>query len=129
MEIEESMDRNGYCDLHLESKLLGGGQWLAVYARCDPFEYWRCAHPYCNRCYDRKNYGYFNLDRARGSRVQITARFQERCYRHEEFSFDPFMFVGKIGKSRQFQCPIQGCNNVGSRVAEHVADVDEVEAP
>lgn len=151
MEPQESSDRCGYCDLHLEAKLLHGKEWLGVLdgsdkTRCELHGYWRCSHPDCNRCYDPRVFGYFNLPRIKGNRIEPSPT-QERCYCHKEgklvlnaelsgiecsvdpCSFDPFMFVGKVRGGRQFQCPIRGCHNVGSVVAEHVADVDEVEVP
>jgi len=86
--------RGGYCDLHLDSKLapalsamahLGGDR-----AWCDPFAYWRCARSECNRCY-RADMGYFDLDRKPGDSVRLHAQAQEKCHRHTDLTFDPFV--------------------------------------
>lgn len=128
LEVE---NKNGYCDLHPDSKLVDGGPpWLLFQdgsdrAACNPFQIWRCSRSDCIRCYERSMFGYFNMDHARGSSVQPNALPQQRCYRHHQLSFDPFMFIGKIGTNRQFRCPVRGCENLGPEVAEHVADIDQ----
>lgn len=128
LEVE---NKNGYCDLHPDSKLVDGGPpWLLFQdgsdrAACNPFQIWRCSRSDCIRCYERSMFGYFNMDHARGSSVQLNALPQQRCYRHHQLSFDPFMFIGKIGTNRQFRCPVRGCENLGPEVAEHVADIDQ----
>jgi hypothetical protein len=45
---EESKERFGYCDLHLESTLLPRGSWIVGKsggdkADCNPLECWRCS--------------------------------------------------------------------------------------
>jgi hypothetical protein len=128
---EESKGRCGYCDLHLESKLIPCGSLLAGQyggdnADCNPFRYWRCSRPECSRSYDPDMFGYFNLDRYPGGNIQANSQIQERCGRHEE---TPFMVIGKFGDSRRFRCPFHGCDNVGLLVANVVADVDRPETP
>jgi hypothetical protein len=127
---QESKDRSDYCNLHLESTLVLAGSWtVGQYgedrADCNPLEYWRCSRPDCDRCYDHKLFGYFNLDRQPGSRIRRNPQTQERCYRHEELPNDPFLVVGKFGSGRRFRCPICDCDTVGSVAAEFVADMDE----
>jgi hypothetical protein len=126
METEESKERLGYCAIHLESQLVPCGTWLAGQyggdnADCNPFEYWRCSRPECDRCYNPDMLGYFNLGRQRGSSIRANSEKQERCGRHDEI---PFMVIGKFGQGRRFRCPFHGCDNVGSVAAEYVADVD-----
>jgi hypothetical protein len=126
METGESKDRFGYCDVHLESKLvpaasLFAGQYGGDQADCYPFKYWRCSRPECSRCYDETMHGYFNLDRQPGGSIQANQQRQQTCGRHPE---TPFMVIGKFAQGRKFRCPFHGCGNVGPMVAEHVADAD-----
>ncbi len=131
MRTEESKERLGYCDLHLDATLVPAGSWIAGQyggntADCNPLENWRCSHPDCNRCYERSMYGYFILDRERGSHIQMNPEKQERCYRHDKLPFDPFLVIGKFGDGRQLRCPYHGCDTVGGVVDTFVADVAEV---
>lgn len=134
METEQSKDHLCvYCDLHLESMLVPCGSLTAgLYggdtADCNPFEYWRCSRPDCSRCYDTRMYGYFNMDRTRGSSVQLNAQAQDKCYKHQRpREYDPFMCISKFGQGRRFRCPFHDCDSVGSIVAEYVADLNETE--
>jgi hypothetical protein len=97
-------------------------------AWCDPFTYWCCARTECNHCY-RADIGYFDLDRQRGDSVRLHARAPERCHRHTDLTFDPFMWIANSGKGRRFACPIKGCRCVGPAVAEFVSDVGRKEEP
>ena len=131
MEIEKSKDRLGYCDVHPESKLtpaatLLAGQYGGDRADCNPFEYWRCSRPECDRCYDSDLFGYFTLDRQPGGSIQMNLRVQERCERQAE---RPFLVIGTFGHGRKLRCPFPGCDNVGSVVAEDVADADDAKEP
>jgi len=131
MEIPESRDRLGYCDIHLASPLVPHGTWLAGQyggdmADCNPLEFWRCSRTECSRCYEPYMFGYCNLDRHPGAHIQANPRTQEKCGHHDRL---PFMVIGRFAQCRRFRCPFQGCDKVGSLVAEHVADPDDVEDP
>jgi len=71
-------------------------------------------------------FGYFNLDRQRGARIDANPAKQQRCGRHPE---TPFLVVGKFGQGRRYRCPFKGCDSVGAIVAEFVRDLELREAP
>jgi hypothetical protein len=128
--VQESEDRLGYCDMHLESALLSYGTWLAGQyggdrGDCNPLEYWRCSRSDCDRCYEPYMFGYFNLARDLGHWIQAIPKQQERCGRHVQ---RPFMVIGKFERGRRFRCPLHGCTNVGPPVADDIPDVDSTEA-
>jgi hypothetical protein len=128
---EESNERFGYCDLHLEWTLTPAGSWIAGQyggdnADCNPFRYWRCSRPDCSRCYAPDMHGYFDLDQQQRGSIQTNPQRQEKCGRHAE---TPFMVIGKFGRGRRFRCPYHGCDYVGPMVAEDVADADDPEEP
>jgi hypothetical protein len=128
MAIEEGNNRCGYCDLHLESKLVpvlshDVLQYGGDNADCNPFKFFRCSHPECNRCYE-PHCGYFTKDRQPGGRNEMSPYTQERCGRHDRVLF---MHIGRVGHGRRFRCPCDDCEGLGRIVAENVADVNELE--
>lgn len=128
MSTDESTEHCGYCDLHLEAKLIPCASLIAgLYggdsANANPFEFWRCSNPDCIRCYEPYMFGYFNLDRQRGASIGTNPAIQERCEQHDQ---RPFMCIGRFGEGRRFRCLMHGCDSVGLMVAACVADSDEV---
>ena len=67
-------------------------------------------------------FGYFDLTRDVGGRIQPNPLPQERCDRHEGAL--PYMVLSRFGQARRFRCPFRGCENVGTLVAENVPDPD-----
>lgn len=120
--------RGIYCDHHLSSRLLRSATYIAGRyggdnADVHPLDHWRCPRPDCSRCYVVEMYGYFVLNRNRGSQIQPDPdQERPRCGRHEEV---PYMAVIKIGTSRRYACLFQGCDRLGPVVAEDVTDVED----
>src|ERR1039458_77480 len=112
------------CDRHLGIEMVRAVCWLLVEvgtasANINSFEFRRCPKLGCKRCYEPEMYGYFEFGGEMGSRIQPNETLQGRCSRHAE---QPFLYVGRVERNRQFLCPFSDCDEVGDVVATDVAD-------
>jgi hypothetical protein len=116
-----------YCDKHLGVKMVLATSWGTIEygdtsVDANTILLWACPKPDCDRYYDPTMFGYHSS--RLGRRKETDAKKQPRG-NHPGL---PFMYIGKVGEGRRYECPLYKCNEQGPMVAEAVTD-EEVRLP
>jgi hypothetical protein len=114
-----------YCDHHLGVKMSLATSWASAEysetaADANTRRQWFCPKPDCARCYEPTMFGYHWNSGVPGTRLRMNPLKQHRG----NHAGRPFMYIGKIGKGRQFRCPLYKCDEQGPQVAASEVDED-----
>lgn len=116
-----------YCDVHRGVKMVLALSWGSIQygetsVDVNPNNLWVCPKQGCDRHYEPRMFGYHINEP--GHRLGPETAKQPRCNHRGR----PFMYIGKDGNGRRYECPLYKCDKHGAVVAEGVED-EEIELP